>query len=173
MLHGPPVNANGDAKRPRRCPECLVPVDTSKDWRKLFCSNEHRTAYHNRQTVRGRKLVPLVMAERITRSGWCRDKETGKLARQKSRQLMDRWNREDREARRMPADEYIAVRERLGFNDADVLSEAENRQRRERAIERMTDQELLQAIQESRSDTRIEQLRAERRRRQQQGAPTT
>jgi hypothetical protein len=171
VLHAAPGNGT---KAPRRCPECLAPVDTSKDWRKLFCSNEHRTAYHNRQTVRGRKLVPLVMAERITRSGYCRDKATGILARQKSRQLMDLWNREDREAGRMPADAYIAIREALGFNDADHLSEAQNKERRELAIERMTEEQLLHAIQETRNESRLEKLRAERRRRQQQqkeGAP--
>jgi hypothetical protein len=180
VLHGPPETGTGEPTAAeakavkRRCPECLAAVDTSKDWRKLFCSSEHRTAYHNRQTVRGRKLVPLVMAERITRSGYCRDKETGKLARQKSRQLMDFWNREDREAGRMPADEYIAVRERLGFNDADLLSEGEAAERRDRALERMTDAELLKALQETRSEPRLEKLRAERRRRQdqQRGAPT-
>lgn len=162
-------------KNGRRCPECLEPVDTSKDWRKMFCSDAHRTAYHNRQTVRGRKLVPLVMAERITRSGWCRDKDTGKLARQKSRRLMDLWNHEDREAGRMAADEYIAVRQRLGLNDADVLSEAESQRRRENAIHNMTDDELLKAIQETRSDSRLDKLRAERRRRAEfnhkEGAP--
>jgi hypothetical protein len=152
----------------RRCPECLAAVDTSKDWRKLFCSNEHRTAYHNRQTVRGRKLVPLVMAERITRSGYCRDKVTGILARQKSRHLMDLWNREDREAGRMPSDEYVAIREKLGFNDAETLHEGEAAKRREIAIERMTDAELLSAIQRTRSEKRLEELRAERRRRQDQ-----
>lgn len=151
----------------RRCPECLAPVDTSKDWRKMFCSDAHRTAYHNRQTVRGRKLVPLVMAERITRSGYCRDKDTGKLARQKSRQLMDLWAREDREAGRMAPDEYVAVRQRLGLNDADVLSEGEAKRRRELALERMSDAKLLRAIQETRDESRLEKLRAERRRREQ------
>ena len=157
----------------RRCPECLGPVDTSADWRKMFCSNEHRTAYHNRQTVRGRKLVPLVMAERITRSGYCRDKATGILARQKSRQLMDLWNREDREAGRMPADEYVAIRQRLGFNDAETLHEGELAKRRESALEQMSDAELNSKIQKTRSMKRLEQLRGERRRRQelQKGAP--
>lgn len=168
VLHGPPGNGDNPARRPRRCPECLALVDTSKDWRKLYCCDAHRIAYHNRQTVRGRKLVPMVMAERITRSGWCRDKETGKLARQKSRQMMDLWNREDREAGRMPADEYIAVRERLGLNDAELLGEAEGKRRRESAIAAMTDADLLAAIQKTRAAGRLEKLRAERQRRQQE-----
>lgn len=166
VLHGLPESTNGNGKKRRRCPECLAVVDTSKNYRALFCSDAHRTAYHNRQTVRGRKLVPLVMAERITRSGYCRDKATGILARQKSRQLMDLWNREDREAGRMPADEYIAVRQRLGLNDAEMLHEGESAKRRDQAIQRMTDQELLRAIQQCRSEPRLDKLRAERRRRQ-------
>lgn len=168
MLHAPPPSTASAPKRVRRCPECLAAVDTTKDWRKMFCCEPHRVAFHNRQTVRGRKLVPLVMAERITRSGWCRDKDTGKLARQKSRQLMDFWNLEDREAGRMAADEYIALRQRLGLNDADTLSESELGRRREAALLRMTDEQLLRAIQDCRSDSRLEKLRAERRRRQQE-----
>lgn len=161
------------AKPGRVCPECAVAVDVSKDWRVMFCSAEHRTAFHNRQTVRGRKLVPLVMAERITRSGYCRDKATGILARQRSRQLMDLWAREDREAKRMPMDTYVALRERLGFNDADVLTEAQTKRKKANALERLTDEELLGKIQRCRSDAQLEKLRAERRRRQEinQGAP--
>ena len=103
--------------RGRRCPECLGDVDTRLDWRKMFCSDAHRQAFHNRQLKRGRTLVVLCMAERITRSGWCRRKAAGILARQRSRRLMDRWAREDREAGRMAMDEYFETRERLGFHD--------------------------------------------------------
>lgn len=105
------------ASDPRLCPECLGPVNTELDWRKMFCSEAHRVAFHNRQTVRGRKLVPLVMAERLTRSGDRRDRATGILARQRSRRLLDKWAREDREAGRMAADHYVALRERLGFHE--------------------------------------------------------
>jgi hypothetical protein len=124
VLHGPPETGTGaprgdpaTAGTGRRCPECRALVDTSADWRKMFCSEAHRVAFHNRATVRGRKLVPLVMAERITRSGYCRDKATGILARQRSRQLMDKWAQDDRAAGRMAMDDYVATRERLGFHD--------------------------------------------------------
>lgn len=123
MLHGPPETGTGAPRGGieehvhRRCPECLGPVDTSLDWRKMFCSEEHRKAFHNRQLIRGRKLVVLCMAERITRSGYCRRKATGILARQRSRRLMDRWAREDRDEGRMAMDEYLETRERLGFHD--------------------------------------------------------
>lgn len=66
----------------------------------------------------------------------------------------------------MPADEYIAVRQRLNLNDAETLHEGEAAKRRELAIERMTDEQLLGAIQQTRSEPRLEKLRAERRRRQ-------
>jgi hypothetical protein len=123
MLHGPPETGRGAPRGPpegnghRRCPECLGDVDTSADWRKMFCSEPHRVAFHNRQLKRGRTLVVPAMAERITRSGYCRRKATGILARQRSRRLIDRWAREDRDAGRMAMDEYFETRERLGFHD--------------------------------------------------------
>lgn len=123
VLHGPPETGAGaprgaaEEQTGRRCPECLGAVDTRLDWRKMFCSEPHRQAFHNRQLKRGRTLVVLAMAERITRSGYCRRKATGILARQKSRRLMDRWAKEDREANRMMMDEYLETRERLGFHD--------------------------------------------------------
>lgn len=103
----------------RRCPECLQAVKPSKaaGFRNMFCCETHRQAHHNRATVRGRKLVPLVMAARITRDGSARDKETGKRTRRQSRSLMDAWAREDREAGRMPADEFAALRHKLGHDD--------------------------------------------------------
>lgn len=83
----------------------------------MFCCEPHRTAFHNRQLKRGRTLVVLCMAERVTRSGYCRRKATGILARQRSRRLMDRWHQEDTQAGRMAMDEYLETRNRLGFQD--------------------------------------------------------
>jgi len=80
----------------------------------MFCCAEHRIAHANRMTVRGRRLTAVAMAARITRDGSARDKGAGKSARRISRQLMDQWIKEDREAGRMPADEYHALRGRLG-----------------------------------------------------------
>lgn len=102
----------------RRCPECLAPVSPSKasGGRNMFCCQEHRQAHANRMTVRGRRLTAIAMASRITRDGSTRNKGVGKSARRLSRQLMDRWIREDREAGRMPADEYHALRGRVGVD---------------------------------------------------------
>lgn len=83
----------------------------------MFCCPAHRTAYHNRATVRGRVLVPLAMAARVTRDGSRGDKDTGKRAARQARALMQRYVEEDRAAGRMPADEYAAMRHRLGFDD--------------------------------------------------------
>lgn len=117
VLHGPRGTIEELSAVKRRCPECLGAVDTSKDWRKMFCTEGHRKAFHNRQLIRGRKLVVLCMAERITRSGTARRKAAGKLARQRNRRLMDAWHQEDKAAGRMAMDEYFETRERLGFHD--------------------------------------------------------
>jgi hypothetical protein len=123
MLHGPPETGTGAPRGApeehvrRRCPECLGAVDTRMDWRKMFCSEKHRTDFHNRQLKRGRSLVVPAIAERITRSGTCRRKAAGILARQRNRKLMDQWVKEDREAGRMAMDEYFELRERLGFHE--------------------------------------------------------
>jgi hypothetical protein len=123
MLHGPPETGRGaprgapEEHAQRRCPECLGAVDIAADWRKMFCCEDHRKAFHNRQLIRGRKLVVLCMAERVTRSGDRRLKATGILARQRSRRLMDQWHQEDVAARRMAMDVYLEIRNRLGFQD--------------------------------------------------------
>jgi hypothetical protein len=123
--HTAPIAAEGShtpatgAKGSRRCPECLAAVKPSAGagFRNMFCCPEHRVAYHNRATVRGRVLVPLVMAARLTRDGSRGDTVTGKRAARQARTLMQRYAEEDRAGGRMPADEYAALRHRLGFDD--------------------------------------------------------
>jgi hypothetical protein len=83
--------------------------------RQLFCSNAHKTAFHNRWTVRGRALAPVAVAARITRDGSTGDTDIGKKARRESRHLMDRWAREDREAGRMTMVDYMRERWRIGY----------------------------------------------------------
>lgn len=126
VLHGPPETgrgaprgAPGDAGNGRRCPECLGNVDTRLDWRKMFCSEAHRVAFHNRQLKRGRSLVVPAMADRITRGGDRRYPRAaaGIAGRQRSRRLIAQWIEEDRTAGRMMMDEYFELRSRLGFQD--------------------------------------------------------
>jgi hypothetical protein len=103
----------------RRCAECLAPVDTSKDERKMFCKDAHRTAFHNRQTVRGRKAMPLVIVERQTRGGWSKHKRAsvGIAARKRLRKLIAIWIAEDKAAGRMSMTEYVEQRQRLGLEN--------------------------------------------------------
>jgi hypothetical protein len=98
-----------------RCPECLAPIERKPSSGKTFCCPEHKAAFHNRQTVRGRVLTPLTMAARITRGGSRGDKATGRRARSDAEQMVQRWIEEDRAEKRMSAVEYIEQRMRLGF----------------------------------------------------------
>jgi hypothetical protein len=108
----------GDGKATGRgervCPECGQSFQAAQ-WRQFFCSPDHKSAFHNRQTVRGRVLTPLAMAARQTRGGSRGDKATGRAARADADFLMQRWTDEDRAAGRMPMVEYVALRRSLGF----------------------------------------------------------
>ena len=97
-----------------RCPECLVPF-LSVHPRKIFCCKAHEVTFANRMTVRGRTLTALVMAAHITRGGTRGDTATGIRARRDAEHLMRRWAMEDREAGRMSATDYVALRYRKGF----------------------------------------------------------
>ncbi|MEK9212285.1 hypothetical protein [Sphingomonas sp. 2378] len=99
---------------PRECPECRG-IFTPLDQRQLFCSVEHRTAWSNRATVRGRVLTLYAMAARQTREGTRGDKATGKRAAQIRNGLMQRYRDEDREAGRMDAVRFAALRIKHGF----------------------------------------------------------
>lgn len=115
MLHKPP-ETRPPANRPLRghCPECMGRI-TAVQPRQLFCSAEHKAAFHNRATVRGRVLTPLVMAARITRGGSRGDKVTGCRARHDADGLMQEWVLADREAGRMSMVDYVCLRLAKGF----------------------------------------------------------
>ena len=66
---------------------------------------------------RGRKLVVLAMAARITRNGTRRRTGAGRVARRRAEHLLDQWWMEDRKAGRMSMDEYLEIRHGLGFQD--------------------------------------------------------
>jgi hypothetical protein len=115
VLHEPPVTpVSGSDNQRGQCPECLARFAPLQA-RQLFCSVEHKAAFHNRATVRGRSLTPLVMAARITRGGSRGDTVTGCKARRDSQQLMDRWAIEDRAAKRMSMTDYVRLRLAKGF----------------------------------------------------------
>lgn len=115
VLHAPPETARKRvAYPPRQCPECGATF-RPQDQRQLFCTKEHRTAWNNRATVRGRVVTPYALAARQTRDGTRGDKQTGKRAAQIRNELMQRYRDEDREAGRMDAVAFVALRFKHGF----------------------------------------------------------
>ncbi len=119
MLHAPSqtVDESKAVWAGHHCPECLTAFVAGHP-RQLFCSAAHRDRFHNRATVRGRSLVPLQMAARLTRGGSRRDTATGIRARQDCERLLDRWNADDRSEGRMPMDAYVRLRLAKGFETA-------------------------------------------------------
>jgi len=116
VLHGRPqslTETNAGLSR-TICPECGATF-SSNGSRQMFCKSDHRAAFHNRQTVRGRVLTPLSIADRITRGGSRGDKITGRAARGDAQKLMDRWAADDRAAGRMNMTEYVRRRKALGY----------------------------------------------------------
>lgn len=87
----------------------------------MFCETAHRIAFHNRMATRGKVILPLIMAARITRNGTRRDTATGKRARLEAERLMQDWIEEDRAANdgkgRTAADTYMAFRYRHGIGE--------------------------------------------------------
>jgi len=99
----------------RVCPECLKAFLSTQETQ-IFCQPEHRHAWDNRWTARGRKAMMLVAAARLTRSG---TRNAGHFTDRASRDadcLLRRWVREDRAEDRMSLVEYIDLRYRYGFD---------------------------------------------------------
>ena len=110
------VSASSPSRGRHLCPECgevFQPI--AGQARQLFCTPAHKQAFQQRARIRGRALLPLQMAARITRGGSRGNASVGIRARQDAEQLIDRWVAEDREAGRMSAVDYIALRLRKGY----------------------------------------------------------
>jgi len=125
VTDAPPPNAAGGAapasapRLPRGCPECLARVSSPQP-AALFCSPEHKRAWHIRARSRGGVLLALAMAARQTRGGTRgpeHQRAIGRRARADADQLMQRWKEEDRAAGRMSAIDYITLRYRYGLVD--------------------------------------------------------
>lgn len=115
MLHvSQDTHAAGKNPLRSHCPECMRKF-APRQVAQLFCSGEHKAAFHNRATVRGRQLTPLVMAARITRGGHRKDPETGIHARRDAEHLMDQWVADDSAAGRMSMVDYVRLRRAKGF----------------------------------------------------------
>lgn len=106
------VSVFSGSYRCAECPKVFLPAGP----RQMFCCPDHRTAWHDRDKIRGRKLVPLRMAAQITRGGSRGDIEIGKRARRDAEHLERRWIAEDAAAGRMNPAEYMRRRYALGFD---------------------------------------------------------
>lgn len=83
----------------------------AKHPKSIFCTPAHKLKFHNRAAGRGKVLVPLAMAARIPRGGT----PSAKMARAQYTTLLDTYAREDREAGRMSAVDYVNLRNRVVF----------------------------------------------------------
>lgn len=92
------------------CPECGQPFQR-KGNRQVFCSPEHKQAFANRITTRGKTLVPLAMAHRIRRGG----SDHAKRARGDMTAMLDKWAAEDFAAGRMSMEDYEFLKFTLGY----------------------------------------------------------
>lgn len=95
---------------PAPCPECGERF-TSTDPRRLFCTNEHKRAWNNRQMTRFAPLGILAQAWRQGRHKKGGD-ESAKFAFAEFCNAVDRFNAEDKEAGRTAALEVLRGRYR-------------------------------------------------------------
>lgn len=102
----------------RTCPECGEGfVTTTKD--RLFCTDAHKAAFHNRSSKIGRSLVPLALAWRSGRNVKGKTPEARALRASAARafsdmcRLLDEAAADDRAAERMTKLDYLRQRNAL------------------------------------------------------------
>lgn len=109
MLQGRPVSEDPV------CPECLRRFNP-RNGQQLFCCAEHRTAWNNRWTVRGRQGMTLFAVAMKTRNGTRPNSPAFAARASKDANALARaWEREDVEAKRMTITEYNRRRYALGL----------------------------------------------------------
>jgi hypothetical protein len=116
-----------DAGKPKRksrgkrfhkvCPECACAFIGPRDQR--FCTDAHKTAFHNLMKKRGGVAVPLMLAWRLGKS---KASEESRYALAQLSALADLWNAEDKAAGRMSAATYIKHKMREGWRAVDLVS---------------------------------------------------
>lgn len=99
-----------------RCAECAAAFTGPPEAR--FCSAKHRHAYHNRSAKRGKVAVPLLLAWAAGRRR--KGDEAVAWAFRELCALAGQWNREDRDAGRMPAAEFILPKHLIGWKAVDL-----------------------------------------------------
>lgn len=97
------------------CPECSRPF-ARKNAAQMFCITEHQMAFHRRNAQRGRIAMPFVQAFRRGKRG--RTEDTAYALDQLCK-LADRWNGEDKAAKRRP-DLIVTAKRVVGWTEADL-----------------------------------------------------
>lgn len=110
----------GFGKRTAICPECGETFECDKADRQ-FCSDDHKSAFHNRSSKIGRAMVPLAMAWRLGRNAKGKSAKARALRASAARafaemcRLIDGANSEDRAIGRPSKLQFIRARNaRLG-----------------------------------------------------------
>lgn len=93
--------------KPRTCPECgtTFTAPPKKGKPRLFCCDEHKSAWKSRKLQRGQMLVTLAQAWRKTRGSG----EFGKFLFGEVSSLLDEWNNEDAAKKRMDPVDYAKL----------------------------------------------------------------
>lgn len=118
MGHNRLPGQNAGGWPPRPCPECMKLFEP-KVANQLFCTPQHNAAWNNRATKRGRVLVPLGMAARLSRNGTQgkpEEREAGRRASNRYNILIREHRDEDRAAGRMEWLAYTLWRIKLGLD---------------------------------------------------------
>lgn len=115
LLQAPFPGADPRRDDQRWCPECLRVFSPRQD-AQLFCSPQHRDAWNNRWTTRGRTDMILAAVARYTRNGHRGGALFGQRASYAFDSHLARWRRDDALAGRMPLPAFIDLRYSLGFD---------------------------------------------------------
>lgn len=97
-----------------RCAECGEAISGKRAT--LFCSAVHKTVYRNRMKVRGQTILSFVLAAAQARHA---PSDAGRYATRQMWALAAKWNREDREAGRMPALSLVELRRAVKWQACD------------------------------------------------------
>lgn len=106
--------------RTKPCAECAAAFPVIRGKRQLFCGNPCKQTNENRWTVRGKRLVVLLMASRQTRDGTrgtTEQRTAGRKAAAMMRELMQAIKDEDAAAGRADALSLFTARLKMGHLD--------------------------------------------------------
>lgn len=93
------------------CPECSAKFVRTSRARQAFCCTEHKAAFNDLMRVRGRLIMPLLLARSMGRH--TRGDQRGAYCRKQADALIARWNIEDRERPGGPRRPDIIARHKM------------------------------------------------------------